>query len=127
AVRLAKDLSPHTSHLSLDDFYRDCSHLPGARRVEVNFDDPAAIDWELFSAVVRECRAGRELHVPRYDFVTHTRRPEREIWKPRRFVFIEGLWLLRPAAIRPLFDLRIFVDCPEPLRWARRLARDTAA
>jgi uridine kinase len=37
---------------------------------------------------------------------------------------VEGLWLLWPPGVRALFDLRVFLDCPESLRWQRRLARD---
>jgi uridine kinase len=62
--------------------------------------------------------------VPRYDFTKHTRLPEPKLWQPARLVLVEGLWLLLPPAIRSLFDLRIFIDCPEELRLQRRLARD---
>src|SRR6266699_764277 len=37
---------------------------------------------------------------------------------------IDGLWLLRRAAIRRLFRLRIFIECPVRTRLRRRLTRD---
>ena len=64
--------------------------------------------------------------VPRYDFTTHMRFSEPALWQPAPVVLVDGLWLLLLPTIRSLFDLRIFVDCPEELRLQRRLARDVS-
>ncbi len=126
AEKLEREFGDDSARLSLDDFYRDLSQLPVPQREKVNFDDPGAIDWALFESVLRECRAGNEISLPRYDFNTHTRLLQGKSWKPGRLVFVDGLWLLRRPAVRALFDLRIFLNCPETLRWERRLARDVA-
>jgi uridine kinase len=118
-------LGPAAGHLSLDDFYRDRSHLPMARRARVNFDVPRAIDWDEAARVVRDCREGRATELARYDFATYSRCADRATWVPTPVVFIEGLWVLRPAALRPLFDLKIYLDAPAKLRHDRRIARDT--
>jgi uridine kinase len=127
-VRLCRLLGERAGHLQLDDFYRDRSHLSPGRRARINFDRPAAIDWEAAGRVLRECRAGRPTRVPSYDFATNTRNASREhpAWQPRPIVLVDGLWLLRPPAIRRLFDLKIFLDTPTDLRCSRRLARDVA-
>ena len=124
--RLCRLLGADACHLELDDFYRDRSHLPLARRARLNFDVPAAIDWDGAQRVLRACRAGRATSLPRYDFATHSRATERTDWQPRPIVLVDGLWLLRPPAIRALFDLRIFLDTPTALRRSRRLSRDVA-
>lgn len=124
--RLCRLLGDHACHLQLDDFYRDRSHLPLARRARLNFDIPAAIDWEGARRVLQDCRSGRATSLPRYDFSTHTRAGDRTGWEPRPIVLVDGLWLLRPPAIRALFDLRVFLDTPAELRRTRRLARDVA-
>lgn len=108
---------------SLDSFYHDLSRLASAQRREVNFDHPNAIDWLEFERVLRNCRDGRAA-VPRYDFRIHCRGPGLHRLIPKPFILVDGLWLLRRPAIRRLFDFRIFVDCPERTRLARRLARD---
>jgi len=41
-------------------------------------------------------------------------------------VVIEGVYTLRPE-LRPLYDVRIWVECPRRLRLARGLARDGEA
>ena len=62
---------------------------------------------------------------PRYDFATYSRVPQPRFLCPRPVIFVDGLWLLRSAELRPLFDLKIFLDTPAALRHERRLIRDT--
>ncbi|HVU33649.1 MAG TPA: uridine-cytidine kinase [Opitutaceae bacterium] len=124
--RLCAILGEKACHLALDDFYRDRSHLPPSRRARLNFDVPHAIDWSDAGRVLRAGRAGTSTAVPQYDFATHSRRAETRRWSPAPVVLVEGLWLLRPPEVRRLFDLSIFLDAPENLRFSRRLARDTA-
>jgi len=124
AGKLQDVLGESLARLSLDDFYLDRSDLPPAERERINFDDPCAIDWPCVERVLRSCRAGSPVLAPRYDFTTHTRLPAPQLWQPAPLVLMDGLWLLLLPAIRSLFDLRIFLDCPEELRLQRRLARD---
>lgn len=124
--RLCSFLGEHASHLALDDFYRDRSHLSQARRARINFDVPHAIDWQGAAQVLRDCRAGLPTAVPRYDFASHCRVAAPAPWQPRPVTVVEGLWLLRSPELRRLFDLSIYLDTPDHLRRQRRLARDTA-
>lgn len=124
--RLCRHLGEHACRLQLDDFYRDRSHLPLARRAQLNFDVPRAIDWDWAERALLACRTGQPTTLPRYDFATHARVAERALWQPRPFVFVDGLWLLRPPSLRRLFDLKVYLDTPATLRCTRRLARDVA-
>lgn len=126
AGRLQRNLGPKTMRLSLDDFYLDQSHLTRSRRSAVNYDHPQTIDWVCVESALRDCRAGRPVSVPRYNFATHTRLPQQVSWTPESYVLIDGLWLLLLPSIRELFDLSVYLDCPSQLRLERRLARDTA-
>jgi uridine kinase len=127
SLQLQRTLGLSVTRLSLDDFYGDQSHLAPLLRDRINFDHPQAIDWRLAEAVLHDCRAGRSVKVPRYDFATHTRLREFKVLTPRSVVLVDGLWLLWRPRIRRLFDLRIFVDCSERIRLERRLERDIAA
>lgn len=124
--RLCRVLGDKARRLALDDFYRDRSHLPLARRAQLNFDVPQAIDWSGAERVLRDCRAGLPTRVPRYDFATYSRAGDTQICLPRPIVVVEGLWLLRPPELRRLFDLKIYLDTPTGLRHSRRVARDTS-
>jgi uridine kinase len=126
ADRLKKIFGDKAARLSLDDFYLDRSHLPPARREQINYDHPRSIDWPRLEQVLQDCRAGRTTRVPCYDFTTHARRAEEKTFHPRALVLVDGLWLLLYPAVRRLFDFSIFIDCPERLRLRRRMARDLA-
>lgn len=124
ARKLQKALGPRGAVLSLDDFYRDLSHLTTAEREHVNFDNPGAIDWETFAGALGKIRKGVETWLPEYDFTTHTRRKEPRGWRSVPVVLIDGLWLLHRPGLRRLYDLSVYLDCPESLRLRRRLRRD---
>jgi len=126
AKKLQRRLGRRAGLLSLDDFYRDLSALPPRERHRVNFDHPDAIDWDLFRKCLEAIQRGEPVRLPCYDFATHTRSARTRRWQPRPVVVIDGLWLLRRPAIRKLYAHSVFVDGPEELRLARRLARDQA-
>ena len=125
AEKLEAALAPRAARLSLDDFYRDRSHLALAKRARLNFDQPGAIDWPKLECALLALRQGHRARVPCYDFTTHARLVRTKTLDPKPVILVEGLWLLRRPSIRSYFALRIFVDCPRALRLRRRLARDT--
>ncbi len=127
AQNLEQALAPQALRLSLDDFYLDRSHLSPARRAQLNFDHPRAIDWPRLERVVESLLQGRSVPVPGYDFTTHCRRNSQKLISPKPIVLLEGLWLLRRSRLRRLYSLRIFLDCPVTTRLQRRLSRDLLA
>lgn len=124
AKKLHAALSPDAARLSLDDFYRDHSHLPPERRARVNFDHPQAIDWQAVEECLEDVRAGREVRIPHYNFHTHSRLSTERVLAPQAVVIIDGLWLLRRASVRRVFGMSVFIECPSRTRRSRRLARD---
>jgi uridine kinase len=122
--RLARALAGRAARLSLDDFYRDLSHLSPGQRARVNFDHPRAIDWPLLHRLLDGLLASRAVTLPVYDFATHTRSSRTRAVVPRPLVLVEGLWLLRNPDLRRRFSLRLFLDCPHALRRERRVTRD---
>jgi uridine kinase len=124
AASLRECLGEQAGHLCLDDFYADLGHLPEAERDAVNFDDPAAIDWESLRAVLECLERGEDARIPTYDFTTHTRKPATRPLGHTRLIVLEGLWLLHPEWLREKFALSVFVDCPEDERLLRRIERD---
>jgi uridine kinase len=126
ADRFQMLLGETSARLSLDDFYLDRSHLPPSQREQINFDDPAAIDWPYVEKVLRNCRNGRLLQLPLYDFTTHTRVRETQVQQPRPLILMDGLWLLHRPAVRRMFDLSIFINSPARTRLRRRMGRDIA-
>ena len=126
AEKLTAALAPRAARISLDDFYRDLSPLPPAERARVNFDDPAAIDWEKFHTIIHTMRVGEILDLPAYDFTTHTRKKSARIFLPPPLIVWDGLWLLHHDELRERFALTIFVDCGVEERFLRRSERDAS-
>lgn len=110
--------------LSLDDFYRDLKHLSEDVRDHMNFDDPAAIDWEALREVLDCLESGELARIPIYDFATHTRRTETHQLDQARIFVLDGLWLLHHDWLRKKFAFSVFIDCPAEERLRRRVERD---
>lgn len=126
ALQLKRRFGKEAVVLSLDNFYKDRSHLSPARRHRLNFDRPHAIDWNLLRDTLDKYARGEKVALPNYDFATHTRSSRKSVLPRRRILILEGLWLLRPAWLRRLFSARVFVDCHETVRLERRVKRDQA-
>lgn len=111
---------------SLDNYYRDLACMPFEERIRQNFDDPAIIESPLLAAHVGALARGEAIERPLYDFASHTRIPDRtETVRPVEFLLVEGLFALYYPELLPLYQLRIYVDTPDPLCFERRLRRDT--
>src|SRR3712207_912126 len=108
ALRIAERMPPDRVLLIHQDaYYRDLSHLPPEERDRVNFDHPDALENDLLLEHLRRLKRGEPARAPRYDFVTHTRRPEWSVLEPRAIVVVEGILLFAPPDLRDLFDLRL--------------------
>jgi uridine kinase len=126
ADQLNQQLPVRGTRLMQDHFYRHRPTLTPALRKRINFDHPRALDWPLWSATLLELYRGETVSVPSYDFSTSLRNlgPGTRL-EPDPMWLIDGLWLFRKPLLRQLFTVRIFLECPDATRLARRLARDT--
>lgn len=107
-----------------DAYYRDFRHLPPETRAEVNFDHPNALETELLVRHLEALLGGETVQIPRYDFGTHTRRAETRRVTPTDVLIVDGILVLAEPALRPLLDVKIFVDTDPDIRFIRRLERD---
>lgn len=112
------------AYLPHDAYYKDLSGLPPAQRADVNFDHPHSLENELLIAHVLLLRAGKAAKLPVYDFSTHSRTDKTILISPRNVIIVEGILIFAEPELRPLFDLKIFVDTDPDIRFIRRLQRD---
>lgn len=110
----------------MDSYYRDRAGVPFEERTRVNYDHPDAFDEPLLVEQVRTLKAGEGVDQPVYDFTRHERSQERVRVEPSRVIIVEGILVLAVETLRPLLDLKLFVDTPADLRFLRRLRRDVA-
>jgi uridine kinase len=112
--------------LQHDSYYKDLSGLPPTQRAEVNFDHPHSLETGLLIEHIADLRDGKAVEVPIYDFSTHSRTTRTFTVQPRRVILVEGILIFTEAALRDMFDVKIFVDTDSDLRLIRRLERDIA-
>lgn len=110
--------------LSQDSYYRDLSHLSFEERCTVNFDHPAAIDFELLENHLVLLKKGESIPQPVYSFKNHNRTEETILTQPRKVMIVEGILIMSNPAIRDLFDIKIYVHADSDERLIRRLKRD---
>lgn len=122
---LAKELITKAGNklaiLELDRFYhslgsrKDC-HLG-------NFDEPAALDFELLQTVIENLCMHGTASIPTYDFATHNRIGYERL-EAAPLIIVEGILALWHVNVRNLLDTKIYVDAPTELRFQRRMKRD---
>jgi uridine kinase len=110
--------------LQHDSYYKDLRGLPPAQRNEFNFDHPNSLETDLLTRHIAALRSGKPVEVPIYDFSTDSRTSQSFTVQPRNVILVEGILIFTEAALRKLFDIKIFVDTDADLRFIRRLERD---
>lgn len=110
--------------LQHDSYYKDLIRLPPAQSAEVNFDHPNSLETELLIQHIAALRDGKAVEVPIYDFSTDSRTSQTFTVQPCRVILVEGILIFTEAALRNMFDVKIYVDTDADLRLIRRLERD---
>jgi uridine kinase len=110
--------------LQHDSYYKDLRGLPPAQRNEFNFDHPNSLETNLLISHIAALRNGKPVEVPIYDFSTDSRTSQTFTVQPRNVILVEGILIFTEAALRKMFDIKIFVDTDADLRFIRRLERD---
>jgi uridine kinase len=111
--------------VTLDSYYRDLSAFDLADREKHNFDEPDALDWDLFMEHLGELAHGREIEKPVYDFSAHTRVSQTESVAPQDYILIEGLFALHREDAREFYQTSVFIEVSDAVSFSRRLERDT--
>ena len=110
--------------MRLDDYYKDLKHLTLEERRKVNFDHPDAYDFDLFISDLKKLMNGETIKKPVYDFVNSVRSDKTEIVKPASIIIVEGIMIFTNEELLKLFDMKVYVDTPDDIRFIRRLRRD---
>lgn len=110
--------------ISQDNYYKDSSHIPPEDRQKINFDEPAAFDWNLLIDHLKALKAGKAIEVPTYSYLTCTRQEETVHMEPHDVVLIEGILVLSDPRVRKMMDIKVFVDADGDDRLIRVISRD---
>ena len=126
ALALQRAMPPCAATLISEDwYYRDCSAFPDFDAATFDFDDLIIRDHDLMVTHLQALRGGQSVTAPEYDFATHSRKADAGTpVKPAPVIIVDGSHLLCVAEVAAVFDLRVFLDTPDDVRFIRRLLRD---
>jgi len=110
--------------LPQDSYYRDSGHLPLEERLEINFDHPDSIEFELLVRHLKDLKKGKTIEQPIYSYLTCTRSVETIPINPCHVIIIEGILVLSNPELRKMMDLKVFVDADADDRLMRVINRD---
>lgn len=116
--------SPRVTHLHQDSYYLPTQPKELYLNNHPNFDHPHAFDWPLLRSQIAELKAGRQVSVPHYDYISSSRTQESETIGPAEVVIMDGIYALWDEEIRAMMDLKIFLHVDADIRFIRRLHRD---
>ena len=110
--------------LPQDSYYKDSSHLPMDKRIEINFDHPDSIEFDLLISHIKELKKGNSVQQPIYSYITCSRAEETVLIKPAKIIVVEGILIFTDRELRKLMDLKVFVDADADDRLIRVINRD---
>lgn len=121
--KLSKSLSTVVL-LRLDDYYKNSDNLTFEERKKINYDHPSAYDSKLLIEHINLLRQGKSINKPTYDFVKHNRSSKTELIEPAEVIIVEGIMIFAIPELCKMFDIKLFVQTPDDIRFIRRVTRD---
>ncbi len=123
AERIKEEIPGKALIFSMDRYYKPFKDLSSFERMQINFDRPETLDWELMEEHLELLQRGEAIDMPVYSYQKSTRVGKERV-EPRDLVIIEGIYALHKPNIRKLVDLKVFLDLDADIRALRRLKRD---
>ncbi len=113
------------SVIRLDDYYKKQDNLTFEERTKINYDHPSSYDSDLLVQHLKQLKAGNPIEKPNYDFTIHNRSYETTRVEPSNVIIVEGIMIFAIPQLLKMFDIKIFVETDDDIRFIRRLKRDT--
>ena len=110
--------------LPQDAYYKDNSQISLEERQRINFDHPDSVEFELLIEQLNQLKAGKQVEMPIYSYVTCLRSKETIAVKPARVALVEGILILTDSGLRNMLDIKVFVDADADDRLGRVITRD---
>lgn len=124
--KLKSSFAPNVTVIRHDDYYKAHDDISYEERTLLNYDEPAAIDNELFIEQLGKLRKGEAIECPVYDFSQHTRSKETKHVEPNDVMIVEGILIFTDPRVCDMFDVKVFVDTDADTRLIRRIRRDVS-
>jgi uridine kinase len=126
---LLKSIRNHFSEdevciISQDNYYKPEHFQARDENGVINFDLPEGIDEARFLEDIARLTTGKSIEMEEYMFNQPGVKGDIITLKPAPVVVVEGIFIFHFPEISKIIDLKIYLDSPEELKLARRLARD---
>lgn len=110
--------------LSMDDYYRGKTFMDAEAKKgnALNWDQPEALNLDLFQQHLAQLRLGQPIKKPVYDMKISEPTDTEEV-APKKIIIVEGLFAL-DKKLKDLGDIKVFVEIGTHGRIIRRLLRD---
>jgi uridine kinase len=110
--------------VSMDDYYLPRENQHTDERGEKNFDLPESFDKKAFRNDLERLLSGETVVKEEYTFNTPGAKPKMLTFQPAPVIIVEGLFVFHYKKIKPLFQLKVFINAKENLKVIRRIYRD---
>lgn len=111
--------------LNQDAYFRDWSALPPEEReAQMTANHPDAVLWTELVAHVTQLRHGVAVRTPVPGTRASARGDAESPLGPTRLLIVEGHLIFGEPSLRPLLDLKLFLDVPPDERVLRRMFRE---
>ncbi|AEI89363.1 MAG: Uridine kinase [Candidatus Midichloria mitochondrii] len=88
--------------INADDYYKDHSKLSIEERAKMNYDHPRSIDNDPLVRQIKELVLGKPINMPRYDYITHSRKKETTLVDSHQIVVLD--LTLAVKEVRQLYE-----------------------
>lgn len=120
AKKLFNSYKENAVLLSMDNYYRWKEYY---KEHNLNFDQPEALNLDLFFMHLEKLKNGEKVKIPEYDFINSRPILDAIEVEPKKIIIIEWLFALHEKLVK-LWDFKIFVDLWAHGRILRRIFRD---
>ena len=125
AEAITADFGPsEVAVIQQDSYYLDLAKFSMEERSGINFDHPDAVDFDLMKEQLTNLLKGHQIHIPEYDYSTHTRTNKTRVLEKHNIIILEGILALYDPDVRNLMSIKIYVETADDVRIIRRIKRD---
>jgi uridine kinase len=108
-----------------DAYYYDNGHLSQEEKLQINFDHPNSIEWNLLNNHLDKLKKGESISMPIYNYVTCARAEETISVEPKKVIIVEGILILNNPELRKRLNIKLFVSTENDDRLIRIIRRDS--
>lgn len=113
------------SLVSQDNYYLPAETQKVDNNGFINFDLPESVDLNQLEKDLSSLKSGKPIHIQEYLFQLDRAQAKTITINPAPIILVEGLFIFHHQPLFQALDLRVFVEAEEPLKYQRRLERDT--